>query len=194
MALRHAVLATLLDGDVSGYELAKRFDASVANFWQATPQQLYRELRLLEQQRLVSGRAVRQQRRPDKRVYRITEAGRHALREFAAEPTRAGAVKEDLAVKVYAASVADPEALIAALTGRAAQAQAKLERYGRQAAALSDPDDADLGPSLTLARGIAYERENIDWCTIAVERLRRRATSANSPSGVPDPLLKADAG
>jgi DNA-binding PadR family transcriptional regulator len=40
MALRHAVLAALLEGEVSGYQLAKRFDVSVANFWSASPQQL----------------------------------------------------------------------------------------------------------------------------------------------------------
>lgn len=44
MALRDAVLAALLEGEASGYDLAKRFDRSVANFWTATPQQLYREL------------------------------------------------------------------------------------------------------------------------------------------------------
>jgi DNA-binding PadR family transcriptional regulator len=48
MALGHAVLAALLDGEASGYQLAKRFDVSVANFWSATPQQLYRELDRLE--------------------------------------------------------------------------------------------------------------------------------------------------
>ena len=185
MALQHAVLATLLDGDVSGYELAKRFDASVANFWHALPQQLYGELRRLEEQRLVRGRAVRQQGRPDKRMYTITEAGRQALREFAAQPTRPGALKEDLAVKVYAAGVVDPEALIAALDESAARAKVKLERYEMQAEALADPDGADLGPSLTLARGIAYERENISWCTMATERLRRHATSSHAPGGRP---------
>ena len=75
----------------------------------------------------------------------------NTLRDFAAEPTKPGAVKEDLAVKVYAVGAVDPEALIMALGERAAQAQAKLDRYERQANALADPDGADLGPSLTLA-------------------------------------------
>jgi DNA-binding PadR family transcriptional regulator len=175
MALRHAVLATLLTGDASGYELAQRFDASVANFWHARPQQIYGELRHLEQQGLIRGRNVHQRGRPNKRVFTITEGGRDALREFAAAPTRPGAIKEDLAVKVYAAAIADPEALIAALDHRAAQSAVKLERYQSQADALGDPEGADLGPSLTLARGIAYERENINWCALAAERLRRRA-------------------
>lgn len=175
MALRHAVLATLLHADASGYELAKRFDASVANFWHALPQQIYGELRRLEQQGLIRGRTVRQQGRPNKRVFRITEAGQRALSEFAAAPAKPGAIKEDLAVKIYAASIANPDTLIAALNERAAQSTAKLERYQSQADALADPDGADLGPSLTLARGIAYERENINWCAIAAERLQRHA-------------------
>jgi DNA-binding PadR family transcriptional regulator len=44
MALRNAILAVLLDTEASGYDLAKFFDASVANFWTSTPQQIYREL------------------------------------------------------------------------------------------------------------------------------------------------------
>jgi DNA-binding PadR family transcriptional regulator len=181
MALRHAVLATLLDAEASGYELAKRFDASVANFWHALPQQIYGELRRLEEQGLIRGQAVRQRGRPDKRVFTITTAGRQSLREFAAVPAKPGALKEDLAVKVYSAAVADPEALILVLEQRAKQSAANLERYLRQADALADPDGGDLGPSLTLARGIAYERENIDWCAMAAERLRRRATHNDQP-------------
>lgn len=179
MALRHAVLATLLDGDASGYELAKRFDASVASFWHALPQQIYGELRHLEQQGLIRGRTVRQRGRPDKRMFTITKAGTDALREFTAAPTRPGALKEDLAVKVYAAAVADPEALIVALNQRAAQSAAKLERYERQADALTDPDGKDLGPSLTLTRGISYERENISWCALAADRLQRHARTSD---------------
>ncbi len=44
MSLRDGVLAALLGAESSGYDLVKSFDASVAKFWMATPQQLYREL------------------------------------------------------------------------------------------------------------------------------------------------------
>ena len=64
MSLRDAVLAALLEGESSGYDLAKGFDASVANFWMATPQQLYRELERLAEQGLIEARIVDQERRP----------------------------------------------------------------------------------------------------------------------------------
>lgn len=44
MALSQAILATLLTGPVSGYKLTKRFNAAIGYFWQATHQQIYREL------------------------------------------------------------------------------------------------------------------------------------------------------
>ena len=44
MALAHAILATLMDCPCSGYDLRKRFEGSVGFFWQASFQQIYREL------------------------------------------------------------------------------------------------------------------------------------------------------
>ncbi len=60
MALRHAVLAELVEGEASGYELSKRFDVSTANFWSATPRQLYRELERLTAEGLLVARVVEQ--------------------------------------------------------------------------------------------------------------------------------------
>lgn len=80
MALRHAVPATLLDGEYSGYQPAKTFDVVVANFWHAPPQQLYAELTELEKEGLVAGRQVVQETRPDKRLFHVTDSGRAELK------------------------------------------------------------------------------------------------------------------
>ena len=42
MALQDAILTALAHDESSGYDLAKAFDVSVANYWTASPQQLYR--------------------------------------------------------------------------------------------------------------------------------------------------------
>ena len=64
MALRNAILATLAEGESSGYDLSKRFAVGVANFWTATRQQLYRELEKMETEGLIAARVVQQVRRP----------------------------------------------------------------------------------------------------------------------------------
>src|SRR3954464_15690387 len=115
MALRNAVLAALLEGEASGYDLAKGFDASVANFWMATPQQLYRELDRMESEGLVAARLVEQERRPNKRLFSLTPAGRRALHEFTAEPPRPTAIRSELMVKVQALDEGDEEAVRSAV-------------------------------------------------------------------------------
>ena len=183
MALRHAVLAALLEGDASGYELAKRFDVSVANFWSATPQQLYRELERLEADGLLHGRVVEQQRRPNKRVFAVTDAGRAELHAFVAQPVRPTAFRDDLLVKLQASDLGEQDAVGTALTERLEQAYAKLARYDRLRDGLLDGRDETtylrdaerIGPYLTLLGGRMYEQQNIRWCRAVLEILDQRA-------------------
>src|SRR6266545_1471044 len=106
MSLQHALLATLLDGDATGYELAKRFDIGASNFWHAQRAQLYAELTRMEADGLVSGETVVQTTRPNKRVFSLTEAGLAELRRFITEPSDRIALKDDLLVKITAVDVA----------------------------------------------------------------------------------------
>lgn len=184
MALRNAVMAALLEGEASGYDLAKGFDASVANFWMATPQQIYRELEKMEVDGLIAARVVRQERRPDKRVFALTDAGRRALRDFTAAQTKAGAIREELMVKVQAVDVGDVDAVRAAIAERKAWAQAKTARYERLRARLLDGRSEEeflaaadrVGPYLTLMRGMSFEEENIRWADRALAVLEQRST------------------
>ena len=194
MALRHAVLAALYDKPASGYELSKRFDVSVANFWHALPQQLYAELARLEQAGLVDAEEVVQDRRPNKRVFSLTAAGRRELAEFVEAAARPTALKDDLLVKVQAADAGDVARLAEHLEERATQARAKLELYDGLAERLRGGRDEGtylaearrIGPYLTLARGRAHERENVEWCEWAAGALRARAgNAANVPEHLP---------
>ncbi|MFF1675287.1 PadR family transcriptional regulator [Streptomyces sp. NPDC058256] len=184
MALRNAVMAALLEGEASGYDLAKGFDASVANFWMATPQQLYRELERMESEGLIEARLVRQERRPNKRVFSLTEAGRGALRDFTAEFPKPTAIRDELLVKVQAVDSGDEEAVRAAIAERLEWARAKLARYERMRDRLLDGRTEDeflagserVGPYLTLMRGRSFEEENIRWGERALRVLEQRAS------------------
>ncbi|GHK05592.1 PadR family transcriptional regulator [Streptomyces sp. Y2F8-2] len=185
MALRHAVLAALLDGELSGYQLAKAFDVGVANFWYAQPQQLYAELTRLEKEGLVAGREVVQESRPNKRLFHVTDAGLAELENFTAASAKPAFIRDDLLVKVQAADRVDTDALIAELAERATVAQAKIDLFGALLRRLrGDLTEKEflrhgdrIGPYLTCLRGLAFEQENRDWCThtIAVLQERRQA-------------------
>ena len=174
MALRHAVLAALTSEEGSGYELSKRFDASVANFWPASQQQVYRELDGLERDRLVKARDVRQDKRPDKRVFRITAEGRREMTAFIGSATKPTVIRDDLLVKVACVDDSNAEQGAAAVRDRLEASREKLAMYEQLRTALLDgeteqnflaggPGQTHFGPYLALRRGIAFERGNIRW-------------------------------
>jgi DNA-binding PadR family transcriptional regulator len=182
VSLRDAVLAALLEGEASGYDLAKGFDASVANFWMATPQQLYRELDRLADEGLIRARVVHQERRPNKRMFSLTEAGYEAIRQFTARAPKPSVIRDELAVKVLAADAGDAHAVRGFMVERLQWADAKLQRYQRTRARMLDGRGEEeylahadrVGPYLTLLRGISFEEENIRWAERTLAILERR--------------------
>jgi DNA-binding PadR family transcriptional regulator len=182
MALRHAVLAALVHGEASGYELAKRFDVGVANFWHSRPQQIYAELTRLRDDGLVRATEVVQRSRPTKRLYSLTDAGIAELVGFAAAPKEPTFLRDELTVAVQAADVVDPAALIDHLGRRADQAREKRARLEEvQTSIRGDRTEetfarttGHLGPYLTCRRGIQLEADTERWCEWAVGLLRTR--------------------
>jgi DNA-binding PadR family transcriptional regulator len=182
MSLRDAVLAALLGGESSGYDLAKSFDASVANFWMATPQQLYRELDRLAEQGLIRARVVHQERRPNKRMFSLTGAGYEAIQQFTSRAPKPSVIRDELSVKVLAVDAGNAQAVRDFMVERLQWAKAKLQRYERMRARMLDGHGEKeylaqaerVGPYLTLLRGISFEEENIRWAerTLTIIELR----------------------
>lgn len=182
MSLPDAVLAALLEGESSGYDLAKGFDASVANFWMATPQQLYRELERLAADGLIEARIVQQERRPNKRMFSLTEAGYEAIRQFTGRSPKPSVFRDELMIKVQSVDAGDVAAVRDSIAERREWAEAKVQRYERLRDRLLDGrSEAEflasaqrVGPYLTLMRGISFEEENIRWADRALAIIEQR--------------------
>ena len=130
--MRYPVLALLAASPAHGYEikrgLEERFGAVIAPL---NAGQVYTTLQRLERDELVADDAVAQSGRPDKRVYRLTDAGRRALEEWlgtASAPTR---LRDDFFMKLTFASaigIADPHELIARQRAAYLRSLGELER------------------------------------------------------------------
>ncbi|MBD0708831.1 MULTISPECIES: PadR family transcriptional regulator [unclassified Streptomyces] len=188
MSLKHAVLAALLEGEASGYDLAKLFDVSVANVWAATPQQLYRELDRLAEAGLIAARVVEQERRPNKRVFSLTEPGLRDLAVYTSAPPRPSAIRDELLVQVQACDGGDTVAVRSFVAQRMETARAKLARYDRLRDWMLNGRDEEcyldeaerVGPYLTLMRGRYFEEENLRWGEQALAVLDRRAAARSA--------------
>ncbi len=178
MALEHAILVSLAERSASGYDLARRFDASIGHFWKASHQQVYKVLGRMESDKLVESNLVAQAGRPDKKVYAITADGHAELTTWLATPTPPEALRSEFAVKLRALHLGDRDALLAQVRQRRSEHAAQLAAYEQSAEKFyPDPralDDEQVGPYLVLRGGIRAEAVSIEWCDEILQALGER--------------------
>lgn len=175
MALAHAILVCLADRPLTGYDLAKEFDSTVAFFWRADHPQIYRELSSLRAKGLVIGERVQQTGRPNKIVYSLTEEGRRTLRTWSATPSPSLPVKDDFLLKFHALDHMDVAAIRREIAERLAQHEKTRELYGGmqriKQARMGAGDTNALGRYLSILIGVRYEDAWISWCRDALAAL-----------------------
>ena len=175
MSLSHAILTALLDEDLTGYALAKQFDVSLGFFWQASHQQIYRELKGLHLAGSVNVLEVPQHGKPDKRIYSLTNQGRQMLDSWIAQSTRHRGAKDELFIKLFNVGSVPVEQVTEAVAQRQAEHARKLGLYrkieARNYASPSTLPDRKKGVYLSLLAGIRQEQTALAWCDDALDLL-----------------------
>src|SRR5947209_2570055 len=202
MSLKYALLGFLNYYPMTGYELKKFFDTSVAHFWNAEQSQIYSALKQLEGEDLVEMHVEAQTDRPNRKVYSITEDGRNELLEWLATPAEPEQVREPLLIKLFFGRVLPRERLIAVMHSQVADLRRIAETYGEAmemthkfAAAAGMEKDAQLW-ALTVEAGITHHRAAIAWAEDAIAKLDRMdddGFSASYPKEEDNPPVDARA-
>lgn len=106
MPIQHAVLALLSRGESYGYVLRSEFEATIGPQWGSLNiGHLYQVLDRLVRDGLVTTTRVEQTSRPDRILYRLTDAGRRELEVWLTTPfVRQSGYRDDFFLKLLAAS------------------------------------------------------------------------------------------
>ncbi len=177
MALAHAILGSLLLCPNSGYDLAKQFDEWVSCFWEASQQQIYRELSRLEALGWVSSENIPQEGRPNKKLHQVTDLGRQELAAWIEQPSEPTPIREDLLVKTLGGYLVPKPSLQREIERRRQVHQEQLAYF--QAIEQRHYQDLQALPVeeqfryLTLRRGIRYQADWVAWCDEALELLEK---------------------
>jgi PadR family transcriptional regulator, regulatory protein AphA len=177
----YILLGMLSAQERSGYDLKLLLDKQVHHvYWSPAKSQIYGELRRLEQAGLATMTEVEQTNRPDKRLYRITPAGREALQQWLANPdVEPDVFKSPLLLHLFFGHLLPRQALIAQFERRQQKLAAELEGYEKREQEVRDSmqtpgAEANL-PFLLLT--FQYQRSilqaALQWTTEAVAQLRR---------------------
>jgi DNA-binding PadR family transcriptional regulator len=128
-------------------------EAGLSRFWNVTPSHLYRELRTLEDRKLIKGgRAGVRERRP----FTVTAAGRRAFQAWIAQPPGPEQIRFPLLVTLWFGRHLEPETLSRFLILTRKDHEQRLRLYET-----IPVRDTHVGS--VVAFGIAYERAVLEW-------------------------------
>lgn len=176
----------MLRNPQSGYDIKKRFDQSLRNFWRAELSQIYPALQKMEEDGLLSSRASESEIGPTRRIYNRSTKGQEALEAWLQDGPTVGTEKiAYLAQVFFLANLKDDNAAIVFMQELRQYMTEWLEQLeaaeaGWRADDPRYPDnlpDEDFYPQLTLDLGLAKVRANVEWCDRCIERIRARQAS-----------------
>jgi DNA-binding PadR family transcriptional regulator len=139
MSLRHAVLGLLALEPTTGYDLAQRFDRTLANAWHASHSQIYPELARLQDAGMVEvvGEGPRRSR-----TWAVTQRGHEELRRWMTETEPNRSQRNETAVRWFLLSLIDPADRRIALERELAFGAEEIERLQAIADHLDATPDA----------------------------------------------------
>jgi len=128
--LKYAILGFLSYRPFTGYDLKQHLDHSTQFFWQAKQSQIYRTLKQLEGDKLVTSEIFAQEERPDKRIYTITDSGRQDLHHWLHAPMKdISPYRDSLLLKIFFGADIDFEDLKMQLMLQKRLHEARIREY-----------------------------------------------------------------
>ena len=173
-----AILGLLAEEPRSGYDIKKEVEERLSHFWSESYGHIYPMLRRLHERDLVAKSVERQEGRPDRKVYSLTDAGRRALEVWFAEPPPPARPRNELLLRLFLGRYAPLDHLLRDVRShqegfaralshlRAVEARLEAEAAGH-------PDVVYW--KLTLGYGLKAFEALIDWgreAEAALEALR----------------------
>jgi PadR family transcriptional regulator, regulatory protein AphA len=178
MSLRYAVLGMLADAPGSGYELTRRFEATLDQYaWHAKHNQIYQELGRLADESLVE---IVDQGARGRKTYAITEAGHETLVAWLRQPPRTGVVRNEFMLRLFLIFALEPQEARAHLQAYADETQRRLDEL--QTLLSNTGPEADDKPTtepttfghLAAGLGLKLMPAVRDWAREAAEEIDRR--------------------
>lgn len=169
-----AILGLLGAGEFSGYDLSKTVETGVGMFWGPARSGIYAVLPRLLEKGYATGRAVPQERKPGKHVYRITPAGREALRRWIESgPPEPDPAYNPFLLRVYFGAETEAGVVAAHVEARRREAQERLALLEELSSASPAPGETiDPYRRFVLDWGLEYYEAVVRWADRTLAELR----------------------
>ncbi|CAM3405181.1 PadR family transcriptional regulator [Marinicrinis lubricantis] len=175
-----AVLGILAIGPQSGYDIKKLMERSTRYFWNENYGQIYPHLSALLDNQDVTMHIEKQDGKPDRKVYTITDKGKKSLEDWLRTPLKLSIMeqKNELLLRLFFGQHASPETNIQHLKSLKEQLQDQLFVLETMEDEIRSchPDDPNLTYWLiTINYGKLQSKALIEWCEDSIQLLNGSA-------------------
>lgn len=182
----YAVLGILSFGqELSGYDIRQWTQNMRFFYWNPAQSQVYSELRRLAERDFVKAREVAQSGKPDKRLYRITEAGTAEFRRWMASDDLGTTIvmKHPVLLKLFFGHMASPESLVRHLTLFIDDVKQQLGQLAIVQEYAEIDDTMTSYQSLVADWGMHHLRAELEFAQQLLERVPAVAENSMNSSG-----------
>jgi PadR family transcriptional regulator AphA len=165
----YAILGCLSIRPMSGYDIRQFLERTVSHFWSESYGQIYPALQELERAGLAEAREESGERGRERRVYRITAAGRRVLRKWLKKPAAPVRPRYEHSLKLFFGRMVGPEVALEHIGRLRSETTAGLARYREfekelRRRAREEPDSDAPYWLIVLRGGIRYMEMAMKWC------------------------------
>lgn len=180
MSLSHVLLTSLLEKPSTGFELARRFDRSMGFFWNATHQQIYRELNVMLKKQWISTIDNGNSSNSRKKTYQVEQNGRIELAAWLIQQSEPAQLRDDLMVRLRAEAQLGGNKILPELKRHLQLHEEKLKLYQ----SIFEKDEKNTQSNhrvlyihkMILQLGITMESEWVRWLETVIPELEKFET------------------
>jgi DNA-binding PadR family transcriptional regulator len=180
---KYAILGMLSIAPMSGYDIKKKVETSISNFWTESYGQIYPVLRQLIAAKLVTKKTVKSEAgKPDRHVYSLTAKGRKELRRWLLEGFAPKIQRNEFLLKLFFGEEITPKANIAHVEQFRELQCGLLRKYGAVEKEITrEYSDNSNAPYwlMTVRYGEHVSRALLQWCDQTLAELNRMAGSGS---------------
>ena len=171
----YAILGILTHGPQSGYDIKKSISNSIGYFWQESYGQLYPALKSLVEKDYATMRVEKNEGKPDKKVYQLSDQGKEVLKDWLRQPVATvPKIRHELLLKLFFGGEIENEGCISHLE----EYKKKSQDFLNQLYLVKDmiqKEYNDLPENkywlLTVSNGIHCTAAEIAWCDESIKIL-----------------------
>ncbi|CAM3907794.1 PadR family transcriptional regulator [Tsukamurella ocularis] len=178
MSLRYAALGLLAKRPGSGYDLLRRFERSIGNFWAATQSQLYTELGRLERDGYIE---VVDTGPRSRKVYSATDAGRADLADWISRPVIDTPPHNTKLLRAFLLTEVDDAVADRFFDTVVADAQARIDTLTAIREGLPHLENVSAFDRISIDHALRHSRTEIEWATAARETLAEERARRDGP-------------